>query len=211
MMLVVASILAALLTPAPAGSPRHVIYLHGRIVQTQQSARPKSDEFGYYELEKILQAFRAKGFTVSGEIRPKEATESTGADHVVAQVRKLLDSRVPPDRITIVGASMGAGITMLASARLQNSDVRFVVMGACLSENARRIRESEGKALAGRFLAIREESDRYTKDCPAFSAEPGSRTLSAREIVLHTGLNHGFLYRPLPGWVDPAIEFAGSP
>lgn len=83
-------------------------------------------------------------------------------------------------------------------------------MGACLSENAGRIRESEGKALAGRFLAIREESDQYTKGCTAFRNEPGSKTLSAREIVLHTGLNHGFLYRPLPGWVDPAIEFASS-
>ena len=36
-----------------AASPRHLIYLHGRIVQDQQSPRPRSPRFGYYELEKI--------------------------------------------------------------------------------------------------------------------------------------------------------------
>jgi hypothetical protein len=42
-----------------SGKPRYVIYLHGRIVQEQQTRRPRSDRFGYYELEKILDAFRA--------------------------------------------------------------------------------------------------------------------------------------------------------
>ena len=175
--------------------PRHLIYLHGRIVQTQQSPRPKSDRFGYYELEKILDAFRAKGFAVSGEIRPKGTSESGGADRVVARVRELLDSGVPPDRIAVVGASMGAGIAMVASARLQNPEVKFVVLGACLSENARR---------------IREESDESTRSCPRFGKSSGSKSLSVREILLRTGLDHGYLYRPLPGWVDPAAEFAKS-
>lgn len=53
-----------------AGRRRHLIYLHGRIVQEQQSARPRHPQFGYDELEKILEAFRERGFDVSGEIRP---------------------------------------------------------------------------------------------------------------------------------------------
>ena len=196
--------------PAETAGPRHLIYLHGRIVQERQSARPRNEKFGYYELEKILDAFRAKGFVVTGEIRPKATSESAGADRVVAQVRRLLDSGVPASRITVVGASMGAGIAMLASARLQNPDVKFCTMGACLSENARRIGEAEGKRLAGRFLSVREESDEYTKGCPPFRADPASKAVSAREIVLHTGLDHGFLYRPLPEWINPAAEFANS-
>jgi hypothetical protein len=28
-----------------------------------------------------------------------------------------------------------------------------------------------------------------------------------REIVLRTGLGHGFIYRPLPEWVNPAVEW----
>ncbi|HKA38053.1 MAG TPA: hypothetical protein VKH43_14605 [Thermoanaerobaculia bacterium] len=194
--------------PAASGDARHLIYLHGRIVQERQSPRPKSEQFGYYELEKILDAFRAKGFTVSGEIRPKNATESDAADKVVAQVRRLLDSGVPASRITVVGASMGAGIAMAASARLQNPEVRFSILGACLSGNAGRIREAEGKGLAGRILGIREASDETTKDCQPWKAQRGSKTVSVREIVLHTGLDHGFLYRPLPEWVNPTAEWA---
>ncbi len=45
-----------------------MIYLHGRIVQEKQSARPQSPEYGFYELEQILDAFRSKGFVVTGEM-----------------------------------------------------------------------------------------------------------------------------------------------
>jgi hypothetical protein len=76
--------------------PRHLIYLHGRIVQERQSTRPRHPQFGYYELEKILDAFRDRGFDVSGEIRPKAASVTESADRVVAQVRRLLASGVPP-------------------------------------------------------------------------------------------------------------------
>jgi alkanesulfonate monooxygenase SsuD/methylene tetrahydromethanopterin reductase-like flavin-dependent oxidoreductase (luciferase family) len=88
--------------------PRHLIYLHGRIVQGQQSARPRHPQFGYYELEKILEAFRERGFVVSREIRLNSASVSGSADRVVEQIRRLLESGVPADRVTVVGASMGA-------------------------------------------------------------------------------------------------------
>jgi hypothetical protein len=88
--------------------PRHLIYLHGRIVQEQQSARPRHPQFGYYEFEKILDAFRVHGFVVTGEIRPKSASVSDSANRVVEQVRRLLESGVPADRVTVVGASIGA-------------------------------------------------------------------------------------------------------
>jgi hypothetical protein len=31
---------------------------------------------------------------------------------------------------------------------------------------------------------------------------------SVRELVLETGLRHGFLYRPLPEWVEPVVEWS---
>jgi hypothetical protein len=33
--------------PAAEPGPRHLIYLHGRIIQDQQSARPKHPQWGY--------------------------------------------------------------------------------------------------------------------------------------------------------------------
>jgi pimeloyl-ACP methyl ester carboxylesterase len=190
-------------------TPRHLIYLHGRIVQDQQSARPQHPRFGYYEMEAILAAFRDRGFAVSGEIRPKSASIADSADRVVAQVRRLLDSGVPPEHVTVVGASMGAGIALVAAARLQEPRLRLAVLGACLSGSIREMLAQGGTGPSGHVLSIREASDELTEPCPSWKTEPGRLpALEAREIVLHTGLGHGFLYRPLTEWVDPVLEWA---
>jgi pimeloyl-ACP methyl ester carboxylesterase len=194
---------------ADSGSARHLIYLHGRIVQEQQNARPHHARFGYYELEGILAAFRGHGFSVSGGIRPRSATVSDSANLVVEEVRGLLRSGVPAEHVTVVGASMGAGIALLASTRLQNPSVRFCVLGACLSESVRSLFAEEGKRPRGRVLSIREQSDESTANCPSWTKEMESDTpIGARELVLDTGLSHGFLYRPLPEWVNAAVEWA---
>lgn len=201
----------ALDTPADAGA-RHLIFLHGAIVQEQQNARPQHPLFGYYELREILDTFRERGFVVVGEIRPKDATVSDTSDHVVAQVRDLLDAGVPADHITVVGASMGAAIALTVSARLQNPDLRFGVLGACLSRGAASLLSGEGKGLSGRILSIREASDELTEPCPSWPAgESPDRDPFVRETVLETGLGHGFHYRPLPEWVDPVADWAGAP
>ena len=195
-----------------AGRPRHLIYLHGRIVQEQQSARPRHPQFGCYELEKILNAFRDRGFDVIGEIRPTAASVNEAADRVIAQVRRLLESGVPADHVTVVGASMGAAIALRASARLQKRDVRFCVLGACLSESIRGLLADEGMAPSGHVLSIREATDDSTGACKPWKTDLDSRSLLvAREIVVDTGLSHGFLYRPLPEWVNPVVEWAGAP
>lgn len=192
-------------TPAP----RHLIYLHGRIVQEQQSDRPVHPRYGPYELEEILSTFRARGFAVTGEIRPRSASVSESADRVVAEIRRLIESGVPADRITVVGASMGAGIALVASARLQRPEVRFCLLGACLSQEVDALVSSGGQVPSGRLLSIREASDESTAGCPPWRADPREGgTLVVRELVLDTGLSHGFLYRPLPGWVDPVVAWA---
>jgi pimeloyl-ACP methyl ester carboxylesterase len=188
---------------------RHLIYLHGRIVQDQQDPRPRHPRFGFYELEKIEEAFRARGFAVSAEIRPRSISVSDAADRVVGQVRRLLESGVAADRITVVGASMGAAIALRTSARLQEPEVRFCVLGACLYETVRQLLGEEGKGPRGRLLSIREASDESSEPCPAWKDDLGlAAPLHPRELVLHTGLSHGFLYRPLPEWVDPVAEWA---
>jgi hypothetical protein len=212
---VVLCVVAVLLSGCAGGTtdvghrPRHLIYVHGRIVQEQQNKRPRHPEYGYYEFEKILDTFRSRGFVVSGELRPKSATVSDSADRVVEQVRKLLGSGVRADEITVVGASMGAAITLLASARLRNPEVRFCVLGDCLSRSVSGLVADEGKGPSGQVLAFREASDDLTDGCPAWKDDDkGGSPLLAREIVLHTGLKHGFLYQPLPEWVNPVAKWA---
>jgi pimeloyl-ACP methyl ester carboxylesterase len=198
--------------PSLAAEPahtRHLIYLHGRIVQEQQSARPRHPQFGYYELEKILNVFRERGFTVSGEIRPKAATVNESADEIVAKVRRLLESGVAADHVTVVGASMGAAIALRAAAGLQKPDMRFCVLGTCLSESVSSLLAEEGKAPSGHVLSIREASDDSTSACRPWKNDLDSHSgLVTREIVVRTGLKHGFLYRPIPEWVNPVVEWA---
>ncbi len=192
-------------------APRHLIYLHGRIVQDQQSARPRHPRFGYYEMEAILDAFRKRGFVVTGEIRPKSASVADSAERVTAQVRRLLDSGVPADHVTVVGASMGASIALVAAARLQQPKLRVAVLGTCLSRSAEEMVARGGRGPSGHVLTIREASDALTEPCPSWTNEPGRfPSLAAREIVLHTGLGHGFLFGPLPEWVNPVAEWASA-
>ena len=75
--------------------------LHGRIVQERQSSRPEHPQFGHYELEQILAAFRDRGFVVTGEIRPRDISVTDAADRVVAAVREPVASGVPADHITV--------------------------------------------------------------------------------------------------------------
>lgn len=193
--------------PLPASSKRQLVYLHGRIVQTQQTRRPKSPDFGYYELDRILDVFKSKGYAVMSEVRPANATVEDSARRVVTYVRGLLDSGIEPKRITVVGASMGGGIALLASAQLKMPDVRFAVMGVCLSQNDRAFMKDGLSGVSGRILAIREDGDEFTAGCePWTAARDAKGRVNAREIVLHTGLRHGFLYRPMPEWTDPVLE-----
>jgi hypothetical protein len=204
-----ALILSSLAASASEPATRHLIYLHGRIVQEQQSARPKHPEFGYYELDQIVETFEKRGFTVTDGIRPKAATLDESAAKVVDQVRTLLASGVPASRIAVVGGSMGAAIALRASLRLQNPAVSFSVLGACMSQSVPQLLSEYGQKPAGRILAIREKSDKTSEPCPPWSDDARSRaTLTVRELVLETGLRHGFLYRPLPEWVEPVVEWS---
>jgi hypothetical protein len=143
---------------AGENGPHHIVYLHGRIIQETQSARPRHPEWGYYELEKILATLRERGFVVTGEIRPKDSSLDASADRVVEQVRALRASGVPP---------------------------------------------------AGRVLTIRDTSDETSEPSPPWK-DHATRypLLRAREVVISTGQNHGFLYRPLPEWVSPFAAWA---
>ncbi len=73
----------------------------GRIVQQRQGSRPEHPQFGQYELEQILAAFRDRGFVVTREIRPRDISVADAADRVVAEIRELVASGVPADHITV--------------------------------------------------------------------------------------------------------------
>ncbi len=181
---------------------RHLIYLHGAIIETQ-GVRPTHPRFGVYEFEEIIEVLAARGFVVISEARPAGTEGKVYAATVVDQVRELLAAGVPADHVTVVGFSKGGGIAIAASSMLANDDVNFIFMAACNPWL-----DSHPEIVArGRLLSIRESSDDLVGSCEGFfkrSPSPHDHI----EIVLELGGGHGAFYRPNPEWIDPVVEWA---
>jgi 3-oxoacyl-ACP reductase-like protein len=135
---------------------------------------------------------------VLSEQRPPRTDSDSFANHVAEQVDSLVQSGVSPDAITVMGFSKGGWIAILASARLRNPAVSFVIMGACGPWAFDR----QDLYVTGRLLSLYETSDSLGVSCaPLFCApEPRSRT---REIALSLGLGHGTFFQPRSAWLTP--------
>jgi hypothetical protein len=187
--------------PVAAPQRKTVYYLHGKIVE-DLGPRGVSPRFGAYDYPGILTAFRKAGFDVVSEIRPKDTDPSTYADKVVADVRRQIAQGTPPKQITIIGASKGAIIASLISARLKSPDVHYVLLAAC---NDWLLQEMKPR-LTGKILSIYEASDEIGGSCrPVIAQSPAVKRFE--EVRLTTGLGHGMVYRPLPEWVMPALAW----
>lgn len=188
---------------------KYLFYLHGKIIEDQGIPRPRSEKFGYYEYEKILQTFRSRSFTVRSEIRPAHTEIRAYAEKVAGEVRRLLRDGVPPGHITVVGASKGGVIAIITSALLQNRNINFVFL-ACCHEAALKILQDMGMQVAGNILSIYDAADNTgCGPCQGFfTAAQGKKLGRTKEIVLNIGLGHGILYRPFPEWVEPVVAWA---
>lgn len=184
---------------------RYLFYLHGLIIENE-GPRPVSPRFGVYEYAEILESFRDRGFVVISEARPKGTEPEKYAAKVAAQVGVLLKAGVPPGNITVVGASRGGGIAMMASTLLKNRRVKFVIMAACGDFD---VYKRFGVDLWGEILSIYDSSDDIAGTCTDFFNK-STGVSKRKEIVLRLGLGHGILYRPLKEWVEPAAEWARS-
>ncbi|HEX6648339.1 MAG TPA: hypothetical protein VF075_02325 [Pyrinomonadaceae bacterium] len=180
---------------------RYLFYVSGLIVN-EDNTRPTSPRFGVYEYDQILETFKARGFIVISEARKQSSQIEPYATKVAGQIKQLLAAGVPAKRITVVGASQGSWIAMLASTYLANRDVRFVFIAACAADDGL----LNLVDLYGSVLFISEHTD-LPGSCERFRSDAtGLRDYKAIEV--NTGLKHGFLFRPLNEWVEPTIEFA---
>ena len=180
---------------------RYLFYLHGYIVEAGNT-RPTSPKFGVYEYEQILETFRQRGLVVISEARRQDREIEPYARKVAGQVRRLIESGVPPEHITVSGASQGAWIAMLASTYLENQDVNFVVIAAGSADEG----FLKMVNLHGNVLSIYEKSD-LAQSCESYRADATGMN-EWKEVEVNTGLKHGFLYRPMKEWIEPTIAWA---
>ena len=183
-----------------------IFYLHGRILETQGiPAVDTINGYGTYEYTKILNTFRKNGFTVISEVRRKNTQPVKYAQHIVHQTDSLLSKGIKPENITIIGASKGSLIAMLTSSMLKNRQINFVFIAACNNYSLKRFPQLQ---FYGNILSVYEKSDNIGRSCSGFKERSGKNITHYKEIELHTGMKHGFLFKPLPQWVQPAIKWA---
>ena len=182
---------------------KYLFYLHGKIVE-DQGAKAVSERYGEYEYDKIIEGLQAEGFNVISEIRPKDTDVEKYAEKVAGQIRRLLKEGAAPESITVVGASKGAFIAMLASTYLKNKDVNFVIIAGCGADPG----FLKLIDLHGNILSIYEKSD-SAGSCQAFF-DDATGLNKRKEVMLETGLAHGFIYKPMREWLIPMLDWAHS-
>lgn len=181
-----------------------LIYLHGAIIE-EQGMKATHPQFGTYDYAEILQAFADRGFTVIAEARPAGTRPEIYADHVIGQVRQLLDGGIPADHVTVVGFSKGGVIALLASRIIGREDVTWIVQAGCGPWTER----LPDFVPAGRVLSQIDGADDVAQSCETlFDRMPEGAVFDENTLDLGTG--HGAFYKVSPSWFEPAVEWAGK-
>jgi len=185
-----------------------VFYLHGKIVENQGShAVDTINGNGAYKYFDIIDSLKKRNFTVISAIRKPNTNVTAYAQAVAGQVDSLLKKNIKPQNITVIGASKGSIIAMYVSGYVKNKDVNYVFMGACDEEIYNKCPDIR---YYGNILSIYEKSDSLNgSSCEKFRNRSG--TVSRyKEIALNTGLKHGFMFRPVSEWLNPATKWANN-
>jgi pimeloyl-ACP methyl ester carboxylesterase len=176
----------------PAAS--YLIFHHNYYVET----KGVDGDCKYYD---ILKAFSAKGYTVISEIRPKDVSVIDYGKKGAADVRKLLDAGVPPEKITVAGHSKGGVITLQVAAQLDNPKIHYAVLAGCGIKAQEKGYPDFGK-LQGDFLSLYASSDKIAGSCgPAFTQARESFT--SKEIALDNPAGHQLFFKPVDAWLEP--------
>jgi pimeloyl-ACP methyl ester carboxylesterase len=190
---------------------RYLLYLHGAWVEVGDPER-RHPRHGTYEFRAIVRTLVERDFVVISERRQGEIDTEAYAGRVTAQVRRLLDSGVPPSHVTVIGHSKGGSMALIAASELREERVNFVIMAGCgkpgsgFGQGFERFLERRAARLRGRILSIYDASDRVAGSCRA-AFEKGKLSES-EELVLDTGLGHGLFWSPRAVWIDEVVKWA---
>jgi hypothetical protein len=186
---------------------RYLFYLHGGIVTVlgDNAINNGAPEWGPYEYSNILDSLRLRGFYVVSERRFPEVKDSSYAVKICSQIDSLLKAGVSVQNLLVVSASAGWAISYRVSDRLRNDSLHFVKMGGCREDDYKEVEQSE---LHGHFLSIIEKSDPRGSCDNLFQMQ--KRIINYKQVVLNTGLSHGFFYKGRKEWIDPIVEWVGK-
>jgi hypothetical protein len=185
-------------------SPKYLIFLHNRFIEGHGPLE-EHPSYGRAEYQEILARFRKDGFIVLSEKRPANTDVEIYARTVQSQIDSLLHAGARPEDITVAGTSKGGYIAQYASSLSRNPKLNFVFIGSSFRDD---ITGVDDITLYGRILSITEASDTGRVELSAQPRFKRSKPEGFREILLHTGLHHGFLFKALDAWIVPTEQWA---
>lgn len=181
---------------------KHIFYLHGMIIETQ-GTNAESPEFGRYLYQDILDSLKGTGAVLHAVVRTADTDFEDFCRKTSGQIDELTEDGVKPGNITIIGAFKGAIIAM----NIANSNaVNYVLLVA----NIDRLEQENDWNLNGNILAIYESSDTIAGKDYQYWIDRSTHADRFEQLELHTGLNHGFLYRPIPECLNPVKNWMSN-
>jgi hypothetical protein len=176
---------------------RYIFFFHNGFLE-QNDLNTVHPEYGRVEYNEILNSFKNDGFIVLSEKRKKNTNSARYAEKIVKQIKSLIKKGVEPEKITVIGTSMGGYIAQYVSTYLANSEVNFVFIGCFRDVDIEQIPEIN---FCGNILTIYEESDIYGVSAVKRKETSKLAVNHFKEIALQTNLKHGFLYKELDEWL----------
>lgn len=180
---------------ATAGS--HVFFLHGRGVEEGRSGR----RYGTFQFDQIVASLQAQGRNVHAS-RRSPGSIGGYANELAAQIKGLINAGVPARKIGVVGFSRGGHIALVASDRLRNPEISYVILAGCTNPGFQNRAAREGYMTSGRILSLVDAADDSAGPCsPALAGQHRGGTF--QESVLNTGRGHALFYSADPSWLAP--------
>ena len=180
---------------------KHIFYIHGRIMEIQ-GRNAYSEDFGKYEFDSIISAIKVEKSVVHYEIRNKNVDPKEYAILVSKQIDSLINNGVKPIDITVVGASKGAIIASHISS-LNTKPINYILLAG---NNEYQETNNDWK-FHGQILCIYDLSDGIAGKNYSYWKNRKNFTTKFEQLEIQTNLGHGFLYKPLSVWTEPARKW----
>lgn len=183
---------------------KYVFFLHNKFLEVHplNELHPK---YGPAAYTAILEKLQSTNSVILSEKRKPGTDPKIYAKKLILKIDSLHNGGVPYDHISIVGTSQGGYIAQYISYYAKNPDLKFVFIGSSFKNDS--MNEDRKFQLYGKILSINEKSDVGAELLSRQLRFKNSDLKSFKEIILNTGLEHGFLFRALDEWIMPTKEW----
>jgi len=204
--IIISALVVSLLLACKTNDEKFIFFLHNRFLETHD-LNELHPEFGRTEYKEIIAKFEKSNFKVISEQRNGNVNAREYAIEIIAQIDSLIENGTEPKNITVVGTSKGGYIAQYVSTLANNPNLNFVFIASFRNRDIESIPEIN---YCGNILTIYEKSDTFGVSALERKKISTCEIRHFKEIELNTGMEHGFLFKPLKEWIEPTIKWANG-